>query len=110
MPGDRPVPAGPVPAGRARLARRPVSAAMVGAIDVYRLAVSPWIGPACRFEPSCSAYGAEAIRRHGPLRGLILTLRRLARCHPWGGSGYDPVPPKLHRLGPHRPGPHRHAA
>lgn len=62
----------------------------------YRLFISPWLGPNCRFEPSCSAYALEAIERHGPFRGLWLMLRRLSKCHPvtWlGGShGYDPVP------------------
>lgn len=59
----------------------------------YRQILSPWLGHACRFQPSCSAYAIEALQTHGPLRGLWLTARRLARCNPWGGSGYDPVPP-----------------
>jgi putative membrane protein insertion efficiency factor len=61
-------------------------------IHAYRLALSPLLGPRCRFYPSCSAYALEAIERHGPLRGLALALRRLARCHPWHPGGYDPVP------------------
>ncbi|MDA5192942.1 membrane protein insertion efficiency factor YidD [Govanella unica] len=62
-------------------------------IRIYRLVVSPLLPPRCRYMPSCSAYALEAIESHGPLRGLWLALRRLARCHPWGGSGFDPVPP-----------------
>ncbi|NQW09591.1 MAG: membrane protein insertion efficiency factor YidD [Alphaproteobacteria bacterium] len=66
-------------------------------IQAYRLVLSPLIvfliGPVCRFEPSCSAYAVLAIQRHGALRGGGLALRRLARCHPWGGSGHDPVSP-----------------
>lgn len=62
-------------------------------IHAYRLFVSPLLGPACRFAPSCSAYALEAIAMHGALRGGSLALRRLLRCHPWGGEGYDPVPP-----------------
>ncbi|MDE5902919.1 MAG: membrane protein insertion efficiency factor YidD [Muribaculaceae bacterium] len=58
----------------------------------YRGAISPHFPPSCRFTPTCSAYAVEALRKHGPLKGLWLTLRRLSRCHPWGGSGYDPVP------------------
>lgn len=61
-------------------------------IIFYRGAISPHFPPSCRFTPTCSAYALEAIRRHGPLKGLWLALRRLSRCHPWGGSGYDPVP------------------
>ena len=59
----------------------------------YKLTLSPWFGQSCRFLPTCSEYGLEAVRRHGPWRGAWLTLRRIARCHPWGSSGYDPVPP-----------------
>jgi putative membrane protein insertion efficiency factor len=58
----------------------------------YQLTVSPWLGPACRFEPTCSRYAAEAVDHHGALRGGWLALQRLVRCHPWGGCGYDPVP------------------
>jgi putative membrane protein insertion efficiency factor len=70
---------------------------LIGLIQFYRLAISPWLGRACRFEPSCSAYAQEAIHRHGPARGAILAIRRLSRCHPWGGSGYDPVPGAVNR-------------
>lgn len=73
--------------------RAVTAAAVCAPIHAYRLFVSPLLGPACRFAPSCSAYALEAIRRHGPLAGGLLALRRLARCHPWGGDGYDPVPP-----------------
>lgn len=70
----------------------PVASALKGAIHVYRYGISPLFPLACRFEPSCSAYALEAVRRHGALRGSGLTLRRLLKCHPWGGCGYDPVP------------------
>lgn len=66
--------------------------ALIAAIRAYQLLLSPVLPPSCRFLPTCSHYAAEAIERHGVLRGLLLTLRRLGRCHPWGGSGYDPVP------------------
>ena len=61
-------------------------------VRAYRLLFSPWVGHNCRYQPTCSAYALEALARHGALKGGWLTLRRLARCHPWGSSGYDPVP------------------
>ena len=67
-------------------------AALRGMIRVYQFAISPLFAPTCRFEPSCSCYAMEAIGRHGPLRGLWLAARRIGRCHPWGGHGFDPVP------------------
>ena len=66
--------------------------ALGAAIRGYKLAVSPLLPPSCRFLPTCSDYAAEAIRRHGAGAGLMLAIRRLLRCHPWGGSGWDPVP------------------
>jgi putative membrane protein insertion efficiency factor len=70
------------------------------AIRAYQLMISPLLPPSCRFLPSCSEYAFEAIGRHGICYGLALAAWRLARCHPWGGSGYDPVPqagPPWHR-------------
>jgi putative membrane protein insertion efficiency factor len=61
----------------------------------YRLLLSPWLGSSCRFEPTCSAYALQALELHGAARGSYLTLRRLARCHPWCAGGQDPVPPAL---------------
>ena len=73
----------------------PISWIFVAAIRVYQYIVSPLIGPACRFMPSCSEYASEAIHMHGPVFGACLALRRLLRCHPWGGEGWDPVPPAV---------------
>jgi uncharacterized protein len=61
-------------------------------IRIYQLTLSPFVGFHCRYQPTCSAFGIEAIERHGLVKGVTLTLRRIGRCHPWGGSGYDPVP------------------
>ena len=61
-------------------------------IRFYQRFISPLTPPACRYTPTCSQYALEAIRKHGPFRGLWLAVRRILRCHPWGGSGYDPVP------------------
>lgn len=66
--------------------------AAIGLVRLYQWLLSPLLPPACRFAPSCSEYAAEALARHGLFRGLWLAARRLARCHPWGGHGYDPVP------------------
>lgn len=84
----------------------PVSVVLRGAIRLYQLTIPAITGPSCRFAPSCSEYAREAIALHGPLKGLGLALRRIARCHPWGGSGYDPVPPPT--ASPHEACGHRH--
>lgn len=63
-------------------------------VRAYRLTLSPWVGRSCRYHPTCSEYALEALRTHGGLKGGWLTLRRIARCHPWGGSGIDNVPPR----------------
>lgn len=69
-----------------------IRAALIGLVRLYQLAVSPLLPPSCRFYPSCSAYAAEALRRHGAARGSWLAVRRLARCHPFCEGGIDPVP------------------
>jgi putative membrane protein insertion efficiency factor len=66
---------------------------LIGLVKLYRVAISPWLGGNCRYQPSCSEYAIEALREHGLFRGSWLAARRIGRCHPWGGSGYDPVPP-----------------
>jgi putative membrane protein insertion efficiency factor len=63
-----------------------------GALKAYKWTLSPLIGRSCRFAPTCSEYAAEALVKHGPVRGGLLAAGRLCRCHPWGGSGWDPVP------------------
>lgn len=65
---------------------------LVGTVHFYRLLLKPWIGNSCRFEPSCSAYALEALKRHGAAQGSLLTGARLLRCHPWCDGGLDPVP------------------
>jgi len=61
-------------------------------IWVYQNLISPILGKSCRFNPTCSHYGIEAIKKHGPFKGVWLTVKRISKCHPWGGNGYDPVP------------------
>lgn len=61
-------------------------------VRAYRLIFSPWVGFNCRYQPTCSAYALEALEKHGALKGSYLMIRRIGRCHPLGGSGYDPVP------------------
>ncbi len=61
-------------------------------IKFYQKCISPLTPPMCRFTPTCSNYAVEAIKKHGPIKGFWLALKRIARCNPWGGSGYDPVP------------------
>ncbi len=75
----------------------PAGAALALLVRGYQLVLRPLLPPACRFEPSCSAYAIEALRRHGALRGLALAAWRILRCNPWGGCGHDPVPPCAHR-------------
>ena len=81
----RPSPPGRLSGFAARLAALPVRG--------YRTLISPLAPPACRFAPSCSEYALEALERHGAAHGIWLAVRRLLRCHPWGGDGFDPVPP-----------------
>lgn len=66
---------------------------LIALIRVYQVVLSPLLGPACRFHPTCSCYAQEAIRTHGGVRGLWLALRRLLKCHPFNPGGFDPVPP-----------------
>jgi uncharacterized protein len=61
-------------------------------IKLYQFGISPMLGPKCRFTPTCSQYAAEALQKHGLLKGFVLAFKRISRCHPRGGSGYDPVP------------------
>jgi len=65
---------------------------LIALIKVYQLIISPWMGPSCRYTPTCSQYGIEALKKYGPVKGLWLTAKRIARCNPWGGHGHDPVP------------------
>lgn len=71
-------------------------AALIAPIRLYQWTLSPLVGFNCRYAPSCSAYAIEAIATHGPVRGLWLGFKRILRCHPWSGSGYDPVPALHH--------------
>jgi putative membrane protein insertion efficiency factor len=73
-----------------------------GMVRAYQLFVSPLLPPSCRYLPTCSDYAAEALAKHGALTGSVLAARRLLRCHPWGGSGYDPVPACRRRPHDHR--------
>lgn len=72
--------------------RKFFSAIFIGLIRFYQGAISPLFGAKCRYTPTCSAYGVEAVKKHGPWKGMKLAIKRIASCHPWGGSGYDPVP------------------
>ncbi len=75
-----------------KLLSRLASALLSLPIYFYRYCISPMLPASCRFTPTCSQYALEALRKHGPVKGLWLTVRRLLRCNPWGGCGYDPVP------------------
>ena len=69
-----------------------ISSLLIFPIRLYQKFISPLFPPVCRFTPTCSAYAVEALRKHGPVKGLLLAVWRILRCNPWGGSGYDPVP------------------
>jgi len=73
---------------------RALARPLIGLVKLYRVALSPWLGMNCRYQPTCSEYAIEALHEHGVFRGTWLAARRIGRCHPWGGSGYDPVPPR----------------
>lgn len=74
------------------VARKIAIAPFIWLIKFYRVCISPLKPPVCRFTPTCSEYALQAFRKHGPFKGLALTVWRILRCNPWGGSGYDPVP------------------
>lgn len=86
--------------GRPGALGRLLAAPLLGLVRVYQVLLSPLMGGHCRFHPSCSRYAAEALHTHGAFRGSWLAARRLAKCHPFGGSGFDPVPPADHPPGP----------
>ncbi|MEO6134612.1 MAG: membrane protein insertion efficiency factor YidD [Ginsengibacter sp.] len=69
-----------------------LSLPFIALIRLYQMVISPWLGPSCRYTPTCSQYGLEAFNKYGPIKGFWLTLKRIARCNPWGGHGHDPVP------------------
>jgi len=70
----------------------PISYLFIGIIKIYQYSISPLLGVSCRYEPSCSQYGIEALKKHGVFKGGYLTMKRVLSCHPWGGHGHDPVP------------------
>lgn len=74
------------------LLRKAAAAPLVFMVRFYQVCISPYKPASCRFTPTCSAYALEALRKYGPFKGGYLAVRRILRCHPWGGSGYDPVP------------------
>ena len=72
--------------------KRIFSLLLIIPIKIYQIIISPLLGPSCRFTPTCSEYAVEAIQKYGPFKGSWLSFKRTIRCHPWGGSGYDPLP------------------
>jgi len=74
-----------------------IRAALIGLVKGYRLLLSPWLGSACRFTPTCSVYSLQALERHGAAGGSYLTLARIGRCHPWCQGGPDPVPHQIRK-------------
>lgn len=74
------------------LLKKGLLALLILPVKLYQYVLSPMIGPSCRYTPSCSQYTVEALRKHGPFKGLWLSLKRIVSCNPWGGHGHDPVP------------------
>jgi hypothetical protein len=77
----------------------PIAASLIACVRLYQATLSAFIGGHCRFQPTCSQYAIDALRAHGAWHGVRLAARRIARCHPWGGCGYDPVPQHGHHQG-----------
>jgi uncharacterized protein len=75
-----------------KLLKQILSAPFIFLIKIYQWIISPILGPKCRYSPTCSHYAVGALKKYGPIKGIWLAVKRIARCHPWGGSGYDPVP------------------
>ena len=71
---------------------RPLTKLLILLIRLYQITLSPWLGKGCRYTPTCSNYGIEALQKYGAFKGGWLTIKRVVSCNPWGGSGYDPVP------------------
>ncbi|MGQ9847396.1 MAG: membrane protein insertion efficiency factor YidD [Bacteroidales bacterium] len=71
---------------------RPLTYILIAIVKLYKLFISPILPNSCRYYPTCSTYAVEALQKYGPFKGGWLALKRILRCHPWGGSGYDPVP------------------
>jgi len=69
-----------------------LSLPFIAVIKIYQWIISPVLGPKCRFIPTCSTYSLEAFKKYGAFKGIWLTIKRIGKCHPWGGEGYDPVP------------------
>ncbi len=74
-----------------------VIAPLLFLIRIYQVTISPYTPSACRYQPTCSHYAVDALKKHGLLKGAVLAAKRIASCHPWGGSGYDPVPDKIEK-------------
>lgn len=72
--------------------KKGLKAVVILLIKIYQKAVSPWTPTSCRYNPTCSSYSIDAFQKHGLWKGFVLTIKRIGSCHPWGGSGYDPVP------------------
>jgi|TARA_B100001093_G_scaffold49683_1_gene42208 putative membrane protein insertion efficiency factor len=72
--------------------KKGLKAVVILLIKIYQKAVSPWTPASCRYNPTCSSYSIDAFQKHGLWKGFVLTIKRIGSCHPWGGSGYDPVP------------------